>query len=107
MCVCATVELRDSFGLSEPEEGRFTLGALPYALLNVFLEVGEITERVSRRRLVELLPKVVGKDEVLRDSLGLFEGPAAGGSMVGAGAPEQLIGDEGKTARDMVNDELV
>lgn len=63
-------------GHSERGAGRFRLPALPYALLKVFLEVGEVTDSVSRRRLVLFLPNVVGSEEVLRLSLGRFVGPA-------------------------------
>jgi len=47
------------------------------ALLNVLRTVGEVAERVSNLKLVVFLPKVGGKIEVLRDSLGRFEGEGA------------------------------
>lgn len=41
---------------------------------NVFLTVGDVAESVSNLRLVEPLPKMGATLEVLRESLGLFEG---------------------------------
>lgn len=62
-------------------------------MLKVFLEVGEAIEGVSRRSPVVLLPKVEGKDAVLRESLGLRLG----------GAGRETGACEGRIASDIVS----
>jgi hypothetical protein len=46
----------------------------PYALLKVFLAVGEAIEGASSLSPVVLLPKVEGREAVLRESLGRLVG---------------------------------
>lgn len=78
--------------------------AFSYALLKVLRCVGEVAERVSSLRLVELLaPNTDGTSAVLSDSFGLFDvaGQVGYGS---AGSDACVYGrdEEGRMASDMV-----
>lgn len=81
-----------------------------YPLRNVFLDVGEVEDNVSRRKLVDDLPKVEGRTApvVFSVSFGRLEGEGdgegkgLGGDKCGSDAGPYVIGDEARMVSDMV-----
>lgn len=79
-----------------------------YPLRNVFLDVGEVEDNVSRRKLVDDLPKVEGRTAPVVFSVsfgrleGEGEGEGMGGDKCGSDAGPYVIGEEARMVSDMV-----